>query len=219
MTHRDNYNKIFDNGLAHINSAKLLADNGKFGFAISHLILGMEELIKYQVVLNYFANSTSFDDKEVNPKNRNSIFKDHLKKHDLIKEFQQSISKEFSDTFHDYVLHLATGQELKEKHLEIQKNRFKEIGSFFSVSYTEINIPESERASFFEWLGKANNLKNNGFYVNWTMENFETPNDIEKTHYETALKFVDAILKQTEVIKSLDLTDDELIEILNSDVK
>lgn len=219
MTDRDNYNKTFDNGVAHINAAKLLADNGNYGFAISHSILGIEELIKYQVVLNYFADNTLFADKEINPKNRNSIFRDHLKKHDLLKEFQQSISKEFSDTFHDYVFHLATGQELNEKHLEIQKNRFKEIGSFFSVSYNEINIPEGERQSFFEWLDEANNLKNNGFYVNWTTTNFEAPNDIEKSHYETALKFVDAILKQTEVIKSLDLTDDEFIEILNSDLK
>jgi AbiV family abortive infection protein len=218
MTERDNYNKIFDNGLLHINTAKLLADNGAFGFAISHLILGIEELIKYQVVLTHFADNTVFADKEVNPTNRNSIFRDHLKKHDLIKEFQQAISKDFTADFHDYIYHKATGQELKEKHIAIEMNRFKEWGSFFNVAYAEINIPEVERQSFFEWLKKANDTKNNGLYVNWTPISFDSPSDIKKEDFEAALKNANAILHQTEVIKSLDLTDDEFLDILNSDI-
>ena len=219
MTDRDNYNKIFDNGLLHIDSAKLLADNGSFGFAISHLILGIEELIKYQVVATHFADNNVFADKEVKPTNRNSIFRDHLKKHDLIKEFQQSISTEFATDFHDYIFHKATGQELQEKHLKIEKNRFKEWGSFFSVAYSEINIPETERQLFFECLKNANDTKNKGLYVNFTDTNFDSPSDIKKEQFDTALNFANAILKQTEVIKSLDLIDDEFMDILNSDIE
>jgi len=219
MANRENYNKIFENGLNHINAAKLLANSSLFGFAISHLILGIEELIKYQVMLSYFADTKLFDE-DINLKNRKSIFRDHIKKHDLIKEFQQSISKEFSSDYFDYLFHKWTGQELTQKHLEIEKNRFKEIGSFISVSYTDINIPEEERDAFFKWLGNANNFKNNGFYVNWTGElTFETPSDIKKEDYDLALKFTEAFLKQTEeVIKDLDMTDDELMAYLNTEL-
>ena len=119
MNDRDSYNKIFDNGLLHINGARILAEQGAFGFAVSHLILGIEELIKYQVVQTHFANSNVFADKEVNPENRNSIFRDHMKKHDLIKEFQQAKSDEFALGFQDYIFQKATGQELQEKHLAI----------------------------------------------------------------------------------------------------
>lgn len=219
MTDRNNYNKIFDNGQLHIDSAKLLAENGSFGFAISHLILGIEELIKYHVVLTHFANNSIFADKEINPANRNSIFRDHLKKHDLIKEFQQSISKEFTTEFFDYVFHKATGQELNEKHLAIEKNRFKEWGSFFNVSYSEINIPEEQRLKFFEWLENANETKNKGLYVSWTDTNFDSPSEIQKEEFEIALNFANAILKQTEVIKSLDLTHNEIMDFLNEDVE
>jgi len=219
MTDRDNYNKIFDNGLLHIESAKLLADNGSFGFAISHLILGIEELIKYQVVLTHCADEKVFTDKEINPKNRNSIFRDHLIKHNLIKEFEQSISTEFATDFLDYIFHKATEQELTEKYLAIEKNRFKEWGCFFNMAYSEINIPETERLSFFEWLKTANDTKNKGFYVNWTDTSLDSPSDIKKGQFETAMNYTNAILKQTEVIKSLDITDIEFMDLLNSDIE
>lgn len=218
MTNKDSYNKIFDNGLLHINSAILLAEHNIFGFAISHLILGIEELIKYQVVLTHFADSTVFSDKEVNPLNRNSIFRDHLKKHELIKEFQQSIFNEFANDFNDYIFHKATEQSLKEKHLEIEKNRFKEWGNFLNVAYREINIPETQRETFFEWLKNANDTKNKGLYVNQTDTTFESPSEITKAEFEISLNFANAILEQTKVIKSLDLTDDEFMDILNSDI-
>jgi AbiV family abortive infection protein len=219
MIDRDNYNKIFDNGLLHIDTAKILADNGSFGYAISHLILGIEELIKYQVVLMHFADNTLFADKEVDQGNRHSVFRDHLKKHDLIKEFQQSISKEFASDFQDYIFRKATGRELTEKHFAVERNRFKEWGSFFSVSFSEINIPETEQQAFFEWLNKANDTKNKGLYVNWKNSNFESPSDIQKNQFETALIYANAILKQTEAIKSMDLTDDEFMDFLNSDIE
>ena len=48
---RTEYNKVFDNGLKHVGAAKLLASENMHGFAISHLILGIEELMKYIVLI------------------------------------------------------------------------------------------------------------------------------------------------------------------------
>jgi AbiV family abortive infection protein len=214
---RDNYNKIFNNGLAHINSAKILADNNSYGFAISHLILSIEELIKYQVVMTHNVDNTLFD-KEANPQKGKSVFRDHLTKHDLIREFQQSISGGFSEKFIGSVFHKATGQPLKPEHIDVQTNRFKETGNFLNVAYKEINIPEDERQDFFDWLGKANEKKNKGFYVNPNNGIYESPSEIIKDEYVTAFKYADAILKQTEVIKSLDITEDEFIAFMNMEV-
>ncbi len=218
MTDRDNYNQIFDNGVAHIDSAKLLASKGYFGFAISHLILGIEELIKYQVVYSYFSNNRDFD-KDVDPNEKNSVFTKHFKKHDLLKEFQLSMTEEFTTAFQDYVFHRATGQELTEKHLEIEKNRFKEWGNLFRSAFAEINIPDEKKDAFFCWLKNANNMKNQGFYVNWESAIFESPKSIIQSSYENALEYASAILMQTEVIKSMDLTGDEFMDMLNSDLE
>jgi AbiV family abortive infection protein len=218
MTDRDNYNKIYDNGLAHINSARILAESNHFGFAISHLILGIEELIKYQVVLVSGADPTLFE-QEANLHGNKTVFKNHGTKHNLIKEFQESIAPGFGDTFVESVFYKASGQPLKPKHVEVQRNRFKEMGSFLGVAYREINIPIEERENFFKWLSQANNLKNKGFYVNLINGVCESPISINKEEFETAYGYAVAILKQTQVYKDLDITDDEFIDMLNTEVE
>lgn len=218
MTDRDNYNKIFDNGLLHINSAKILADNNSFGFAISHLVLGIEELIKYQVVMVHGVDNTIFE-KEASLQGNKTIFRNHGTKHDLIKEFQESLAPGFGDIFVESVFYISTGQPLKPEHIIVQKNRFKQMGSFLGVAYKEINIAVEERPNFFNWLNKANDLKNEGFYVNLINGVCESPVTIKREEFEIALKYAEAILKQTEVIKSLDLTEDEFIDMLNTEVE
>jgi AbiV family abortive infection protein len=213
MTNRENYTKAFDNGQQHINAAIVLAEKQHYGFSISHLILGIEELIKYQILFNCSDENTIFTDAEIN-----SIFYNHKGKHKLLKEFQESVSKEFTEDFHEYIFHIASGLELNEKHLSIQKNRFKEWGAFFSVAYPEINIPEADRQSFFKWLNDANSIKNRGFYVCPNGDKWKSPSEVLKEEYETALMYANAILQQTEIMKSLDITEEEFMNYLNSDI-
>lgn len=217
MTDRDNYNKIFDNGVSHLNSAKLLADNNEFGHAISHLVLGIEELIKYQVTATHSADNTLFTDKEINPQKRESIFRLHQTKHDLLAEFIEAGSNQFTEIFREYVFYLATGQNLKPEHQKIKENRFKEIGNLINGAFTETNFTEEERTAFFDWLKEANNNKNDGFYVDVKNNVWKTPKDFSKMNYDVALKYATVILSQTKIIKDLDITDDEFIDLLNSD--
>ena len=223
---REQYLKIYENGIRHINAAELLAEQGHYGFASSHLVLGMEELIKYQVVLSDPARAgvvdiqphELFEDKEVNPNHRKSVFRDHGTKHDLVKEFQIASSPEFMMKHLDYVFHVATGQELSSEHLETRTNRFKQLGSFLAGAYQEICIPQSEKEAFFNWLGNANALKNKGFYVDSKSGSTETPADISRDEYLISVKYVVAIQKQTEVLKDLDMTDDEFDDYMNSPI-
>lgn len=216
MMDRLSYNKIFDNGVKHIECAKTLADNKLYGFAISHLILGIEELIKYQVVMTKSVNDYSFDD-VLDPQKRKSVFRDHLTKHDLLKEFQESISDDFANQFLQTVVARSSGLTLTEDHSHVLKNRFKEWGAFFAFAGSEMNIPKEERNIFFEWLKNANDTKNNGFYANWKNETIETPDNFTIDEYQRALTYASSILKQTEFMKSVDLSDEEFIELLNSD--
>ena len=217
MMDRLSYNKIFDNGVKHIECAKILADNKLYGFAISHIILGIEELIKYQVVMTKSVNDYSFDD-VLDPQKHKSVFRDHLTKHDLLKEFQESISDDFANQFLQTVIARSSGLTLTEDHSPILKNRFKEWGAFFAFAGSEMNIPKEERNAFFEWLKNANNTKNNGLYVNWKNETIETPDNFTIDEYQRALTYASSILRQIEFMKSVDLSGEEFIELLNSDV-
>jgi AbiV family abortive infection protein len=214
MKTREEYLKIFDNGCLHIECAQILAKNGQFGFATSHLILGLEELIKYQVFKTYSYDETVFLDKETDSKSPDSIFRRHKTKHKLLKEFQEAISESFSEDFIEYLLYNTLGKTLTEKRKKIEKNRFREIGSFLGVAYREINIPDHEKSNFTKWLEDADNLKNSGFYVD---AEFRTPKEITENVYETALRYTNAILEQTRVIKNLDITDEEFLNLLKGD--
>lgn len=217
MMNRNDYNKIFENEVQHFEVAKLLAQKNLYGFAISHLILGLEELIKYQVIMTKSVNDFSFDD-VIDPKKRKSVFKDHLTKHELIKEFQESISENFANKFFNTILLKASGQDVNDVHSEVNKNRFKVWGAFFAIAGSDMNIPELEKADFFSWLKEANNTKNKGLYVNWENNKIETPIEITEEEFNKALKYASSILKQTEFMKSVDLSEEEFIEILNSDL-
>jgi AbiV family abortive infection protein len=212
MITREQYLKIFENGLAHIDCAKTLADNNHFGFATSHLILGLEELIKYQVVQIHSLNNKVFEDKEAK-----SIFRSHGTKHNLIREFQQAISENFAEDYVEYLFYKMIGKNLEDKHKQVEKNRFKGIGSMLGVAFKDISIPDKEKNEFFPWLSQADNLKKDGFYVDLDKAGFKSPADITKGIYETALVYTTTILEQTKVIKDLDITDEEFINLLNSD--
>lgn len=215
MSDRDDYNKIYDNGVFHLEAAEILAEKSLFGFAISHIVLGIEELIKYQVFLNHQADNNLFK-AEIE-----SIFRRHDKKHELIKEFQASLTQEFRQTFLESVFKISTGQELDEKHLAISQNRFKETGSFISSSYPEMNLTEESLNNFFQWLEEvqSDHLKNNGFYVDFHDGNWQFPTSFTEEDYKRSCKYGSLLKQLTDVVKSMDITDDEFMQMLNSDFK
>ena len=210
---RSKYNQIFENGVAHITAATLLANGGRFDFAISHIVLGIEELIKYQVMLNYFCQNPGFKEEDIK-----AVFAKHKAKHSLLEEFQISISEEFGNDFHEYIFKSITGQQPTKSQEDTQANRFKEIGAFLSIAYKDINLSNEDRKAFFSWLKGANDLKNKGFYVDYNNNAWWFPNSLRESDFLTALKFATAIKNQIEAIKSLDITDDEFIDFMNTEV-
>lgn len=207
---RNQYNKIFDNGVKHIECAKILAKNQMFGYAISHLILAIEELIKYLVIMTESVNKFPFGD-VINPPKGKSIFNDHTTKHNLIKEFSESLSDSVTEHFFHSLNMKSQGISFNEDPT-IAKNRFKQWGLFFNLFGSRLNIPKEKMPMFFAWLRNANNNKNDGFYVDWNNDQFNTPDSFSIDDYATAFEYASSFLKQTEFMKSVDMTDEEILE-------
>lgn len=92
------YLKIFENAQEHFETAQILAENAKTGKALALLILGIEELVKYQVIMLLMLNKLPFE-KEVFPEKGMSVLNDHKLKHNLAKELQEAASNRASTEF------------------------------------------------------------------------------------------------------------------------
>jgi AbiV family abortive infection protein len=207
---RDSQEKIYTNGVSHIEVANLLGEKGHYGYAISHLIFAIEELIKYFVVNQYSFSPERFDIKKLT---------EHHGKHFYIKLFQQSATEEFAEKRLVSLYKTMTNQELTKEEIEIENNPFKEWAGLFGIAFSETLIPDEDKRSFFKWLSIANAIKNSGLYAeyNFSTSSATTPSDFIKSDYELALKYASYIKSQMDVIKSLDKTDDEIMAFLNTE--
>lgn len=196
---RSEYNKIFENGVSHIEAAEILSQNEMYGFAISHLILGMEELIKYMVIMLMKVNNYDFDH-EVSPQKGNSIFNNHGKKHDLIKEFYEAISNKIAA--HNF-------EKIRQNATSSFNQRFNYWGLFFNLFASDFGINNEEIPIFLKWLEDANHNKNLGFYGDRREGKIGTPKRFKLSDFETALRYANIILKQTAFMKSTDISNED----------
>lgn len=201
---------IFDHASSLVECAKASASLGHYGVACALLVLSLEEFIKYQIVLSNSGEEKAFTQQVID-----QVFSRHSIKHSLLKRFQQSLSCEAVDVVHQKMLarvlqgNIDTGQDQSEDPFEI-------IGSFLNIAYGEINLNDDDRLGFIKWLDDADNLKKRGFYVDCVDEKYTFPRAVERSDYDRALKYAVAIQKQTQVIRDLDLSDEEFIEWLNT---
>ena len=200
--------RINDNAITLLESAQIIAGIGYYGLASSLLILSMEEFIKYQIVLHNAGDEEAFDKDEVA-----GVFRRHKVKHSLLIEFQQSLSADSNRAFEEEMFKFATNQMVNEKDKEVEANRFMNIGSFIGIAFKEINLNETDRIEFIDWLTRADELKNKGLYVNLLSSPKSFPSDVGKEEYGQALKFAIAVQKQTQVMKDLDLTPEEFMSM------
>jgi AbiV family abortive infection protein len=83
---KDGYVFIMENAKNHFQSAEILAEQGFYGLANSHLILSSEEAVKAYII---FAQHYDHD---LKIENFEKIFSDHKHKHKLIKEMTFSFA-------------------------------------------------------------------------------------------------------------------------------
>lgn len=215
---KEEYTKIYLNGLKHIQLAKKLGTDKDYGTAITFFILGIEELIKYLVIPDWLADRQRFTDKEIN-----SLFTSHAAKHEVIIEFLESTKLDFGEKNLQSIFYKMTNISLTDELIAVQKNRFREIGTI--VGLTEQHLTSNETEAFIQWVKrKANTLKNRGLYVDrenqsvhLSKANLISPDSIGEQDYNLVLKFTESFLKQVTFSKDLDFTDEEFIDMLNSE--
>jgi len=146
---------LSENANDHFDTAKSLAKKGKYGLAVSHLVLSAEESIKAM----YFA--MQFFDTDIDNITLKELFSAHKAKHRKI-QIGNKIIKEIITEFLDEVS--KGDKDIKED--------FKEIKT-------------SIKASNYKIFNEANNIKNKGFYVDYINNNFFSPNQIKEEEYKT----------------------------------
>lgn len=194
MDNPDFYIEGFKIALDNSFSLKKIADlaftEGEYGIACSLNILAAEEAVKANFILiKHYNPNTEINDFE-------KVFKKHPVKHDHLKgiaavhEVQLKRFRTVLEVFDKYLAIIDQMPEnLKEKSLddfstwfEIKDwvRRFEER----KVTYEEIAL----------WADKANNDKNNGFYVDLRNGKWTTPKSFIQEKYVIESKYTEAIL-------------------------
>lgn len=192
-----------ENAKKHIKTSELLKNEEIYGIAISHLILGAEEYIKAFVLL-----CLSGVDDFLNEKEKQALFKNHKFKHKNIEELLKSMTNEAAEEFENgFFERFINNQEPISK--------YSVDGFHINKTFQLVSFTEKELDKILSLLDKANDLKNNGFYINLN-NNWESPNRFNVEDYKNAFKVVDILIKAIEPLFTLPLTDEQFIGYLNS---
>lgn len=189
------YDSIFDNTLSLKESALHLKDKN-CGHAISLLVLSMDELIKYILEMLHPTGQMILTEGM-----RKKLYSHHTTKHNLIEEFFNSISDECADEY--FTSYISSGCNFKDA-LNITSNRFPSWGFVFRISKNEWRLSLQEKDAFDLWKENANKLKQLGFYATLENKKIITPADLSNAQF--------VLFKQTEFMKSVDLTNEEIKE-------
>ena len=192
--HTDFYYQGFklslDNSISLQKVAELSATNSEFGIACSLNILAAEEAVKANFILirHYNPDVEINDFKEVFRKH--SVKHDHLKgiaavQEVQIKRFRSDL--EVFDKLLDIVEQMPDG--IKQKTLE-GFSTWYEIKDWVK-KFEDQKLTSEEIAT---WADKANNDKNNGFYVDLRGGRWTSPKSFSKEKYMQESKYTTAII-------------------------
>lgn len=197
-------------------TAKYAAGNNNFGVATSLMILSIEEVIKAQVL---FFQGVGIRVHRI--KDANKIFSSHKDKHQIASLLQ------FSKIIEGFIN--ASNYEPKEKKY---KTGVRFMDSFLGGLQEVINVLEpfslisksiEQMSDNVEWLEKANDIKNWGFYVDYKSE-VKLPQDITFNTFEKASSINRECFDLYRIIKLSyeKITDSEgkeiLIKSINNDL-
>jgi len=162
------YETVLQNSVEHLTIADILAENKKYGSAITHTVLASEEMTKALIL---YVNGIGI--RLSNVKGFKSFFYNHTPRHKLTN---------FMLFFH---LFLKPLNEL-----------FQNIKTNTNISKDEINKLLDNYTSDFEdtiedigWWTMADDLKNKGLYVDYK-NRIISPSDLQEEDFKLALKTV-----------------------------
>lgn len=191
----------YNNGSSHIAVGKLLSQQENYGFAVSHLVLGAEELIKALILL--FLNS---DKHFISHNHKDKLFANHSFKHVNIKMFFAALTKKSMDDYDaNWFDYYFSGNH---------SNTFQQKAYVLSKLLDLGQLQEQQIDDIIKLLDDANNLKNKGFYVDYD-NNWIRPEDISVTTFNNYLNICATLMRFVNPLFTTPLMDnDELIEFI-----
>jgi AbiV family abortive infection protein len=181
----ETYPSLVANGNIHFTIANLLGEKEYYGSAISHLILGAEELTKALVI---FFDSLGFSLRQ--KQGVNKLFKDHKSRHQLNSVIQgmsliigpilEILRKEKAPELTDKELSKIGIQKPDQLLLTIDGKTFDSILETLSIQSTV------DYSSISHFWNNADNSKQNGFYVEYQDKLIE-PIKISKSDFSSTL--------------------------------
>ena len=191
----------YENGKRHFMYSNIASKNYDYGFAISHLVLGAEEMIKALILVCLHGDMNFLDTTE-----KEKIFRHHNLKHINLKEFFNSLTNEMQA---DYDANIVEYTCYPEK----SRNKYQATSNFLSKCLNLGMIEKVETNKLIQLLDSANDFKNRGFYVDYKY-NWVTPSDISKEKYIEFENLANKLLKFIEPIFTLPLTDERIMDFL-----
>lgn len=184
-----------ENGKRHFDASDLISGS-HIGIAISHLILGAEEYIKAILLLNL-----SRDKEFLTKKQKISLFQQHKFKHKNIAEFLNSLTDQSVECFEANLFSFLTLRYSPD-------SKFIRDGYFINKVWSFSKLEEKDIDRVMEWLNKANDLKNQGFYLD-LKQKWESPERFKRTDYQYSKEIVGILRKAIEPLFEMPITDDE----------
>lgn len=169
------------NADVHYEMAELIAKQGHYPMANSHLILAMEEAVKaIFLYLKYIRNDVNIEVK--------AMFKKHQHKHEFARDNYSTFHSKGIEilaqmnaankiSFSEEVLSQMDELEAESTRFTLQvfEARFKRIA--------RLNLEES-LPNINKWFNKADQRKSRGFYVDFQNNQWKAPNEITKENYQ-----------------------------------
>jgi AbiV family abortive infection protein len=197
--------EMFQNAELHLKIGKVLGFEKSYGMGVAHLILGMEELIKYQVLL--------IGD-EIHGAEIRKIFSDHPFKHNMIFEHQELFTDDFKKRFLTNFFEVMLYEREKNDASFDKAKTMEDIEQKFAEDEYKYNLPFNKKDQFFIWLKNANGLKNHGLYVSLRSKTWFYPKDVTKEQFEESLYYASILMNQTHLIKYILEKDEDFKEYL-----
>jgi len=185
-----------DNAKRHYSSAQKIADIGNYGIAKSHLILSVEESIKCMVIVaGYFNIELQMD---IRP-----IFRDHKAKHLQAFEIQSFIDFIYS-------IKLPIKQAIKTKKLNLKLSLMLATGLVLDSVLNRL-FSKNKKEETKAWWTKANQQKNDGFYVDFKNNEWIIPESISEDDFLQSLNIAEPFIECVEIVHELKDTDHLLL--------
>lgn len=191
------------NAERHFDSALTLSDKNYYGIANSHLILSAEEAVKGLLFLIKILHKKDFVDIE-------PIYKDHKQKHYVAKGIYDSW-KHLMDSYAEAIMTaLQNIDKLYDKDLETVARATTQLVEE-NLKYRMTFNNDEERKRIKKWWNKANDKKNQGFYIDYNNKKWILSGDLTESEFLESKEIVGKIISPILLMAELKESDVKLI--------